>query len=45
MFGSYLFIINPPWKLKEQLQEIMPYLTQQLGLNGHGSYEIDAKTS
>ncbi|MEY3815820.1 MAG: hypothetical protein RJB23_551, partial [Pseudomonadota bacterium] len=24
---------------------IMPYLSQQLGLNGHGSYEIDAKTS
>ena len=45
MFGSYLFIINPPWKLKEQLQEIMPYLSQQLGLNGHGSYEIDVKTS
>ena len=45
MFGSYLFIINPPWKLKEQIEEIMPYLSHQLGLNGHGSYEIEAKTS
>ena len=45
MFGSYLFIVNPPWKLKEQLEEIMPYLGEQLGLNGHGSYEIEAKTS
>ncbi|MFM8233447.1 MAG: 23S rRNA (adenine(2030)-N(6))-methyltransferase RlmJ, partial [Candidatus Methylopumilus sp.] len=45
MFGSYLFIINPPWKLKEQLEEIMPYLGEQLGLNGHGSYEIEVKTS
>ncbi len=45
MFGSYLFIVNPPWKLKNQLQEIMPYLSQQLGLKGHGSYEIEAKTS
>ena len=23
MFGSYLFIINPPWKLKEQIEEIL----------------------
>jgi 23S rRNA (adenine2030-N6)-methyltransferase len=45
LFGSYLFIINPPYRLKTQLEEIMPYLSKQLGLNGHGSYEIDAKTS
>lgn len=31
MTGTGLFIINPPWKLAEQLSEIMPYLKTKLG--------------
>lgn len=33
MYGSGLFIINPPWPLKTQLQQILPLLCQQLGDN------------
>ena len=31
MFGSGMFVINPPWTLKEQLEQGMPTLTQLLG--------------
>jgi 23S rRNA (adenine2030-N6)-methyltransferase len=31
MTGTGLFIINPPWQLTKQLQEILPYLKNKLG--------------
>ncbi|SEL02820.1 23S rRNA (adenine2030-N6)-methyltransferase [Colwellia chukchiensis] len=31
MTGTGLFIVNPPWQLKAQLTEILPYLTTTLG--------------
>jgi 23S rRNA (adenine2030-N6)-methyltransferase len=31
MTGTGLFIINPPWQLKKQLEEILPYLKKKLG--------------
>ncbi|MGL1958702.1 MAG: 23S rRNA (adenine(2030)-N(6))-methyltransferase RlmJ [Colwellia sp.] len=31
MTGSGLFIINPPWQLNQQLQEILPFLKNKLG--------------
>jgi 23S rRNA (adenine2030-N6)-methyltransferase len=31
MTGTGLFIVNPPWQLKDQLGEILPYLTENLG--------------
>ncbi|WP_440874216.1 23S rRNA (adenine(2030)-N(6))-methyltransferase RlmJ [Thalassotalea sp. PLHSN55] len=31
MTGTGLFIVNPPWQLKSQLEQILPYLTDQLG--------------
>ena len=37
MYGSGMFIINPPWKLKNQLQEILPQLVKQLGEPGKGA--------
>ncbi len=33
MTGTGLFIINPPWQLKSQLDEILPYLQEKLGGN------------
>ncbi|MCX4025915.1 23S rRNA (adenine(2030)-N(6))-methyltransferase RlmJ [Endozoicomonas sp. SM1973] len=44
MFGSAVFVINPPWRLNEQLGQCLPFLLQQLGqdsaakisLNSHG---------
>ncbi len=31
MTGTGLFIVNPPWQLKTQLQEMLPYLKDKLG--------------
>ncbi|XQW86357.1 23S rRNA (adenine(2030)-N(6))-methyltransferase RlmJ [Thalassotalea piscium] len=39
MTGTGLFIINPPWQLKQQLSEIMPYLKNKLG-NASSSYQL-----
>lgn len=31
MTGTGLFIVNPPWQLAKQLEEILPYLKNKLG--------------
>ena len=31
LFGSGMIVINPPWKLKEQLSEILPLIAESLG--------------
>lgn len=40
MLGSGLFIINPPWTLKDTMQDIMPYLAEKLAQYPGASYEI-----
>jgi len=40
MLGSGLFIINPPWTLKDTMQNIMPYLVEKLAQYPGASYEI-----
>jgi 23S rRNA (adenine2030-N6)-methyltransferase len=42
MFGSGLFIVNPPWTLPKTLETVMPYLVDKLGLDESASYEIDS---
>jgi 23S rRNA (adenine2030-N6)-methyltransferase len=37
MTGTGLFIVNPPWQLSKQLEEILPYLKDKLG-NEETSY-------
>lgn len=34
MYGSAVFVINPPWSLKAQLEQCLPYLKQRLGDDG-----------
>ncbi len=41
MYGSGLYIINPPWKLAENLQEFLPILTTLLAKDEHASYQLD----
>jgi 23S rRNA (adenine2030-N6)-methyltransferase len=36
MTGTGLFIVNPPWQLSQQLEEILPYLKAKLGNNESG---------
>lgn len=33
MTGTGLFIVNPPWQLAKQLEEVLPYLKAKLGDN------------
>jgi len=40
MFGSGMVIINPPWKLEEQLKEVLPWLAGRLGRKGKGEFSV-----
>lgn len=40
MFGSGLFIINPPWTLPNTLKESLPYLTELLAQDESASYQL-----
>jgi len=39
MTGTGLFIVNPPWQLSEQLDEILPFMKSKLGTN-NTSYTV-----
>ena len=41
MYGSGMFILNPPWLLHDVLQEVMPYLAGVLGQEGEGSFVLE----
>lgn len=40
LYGSGLFVINPPWKLAEYLQELMPRLVSLLGQDSAARFDI-----
>jgi 23S rRNA (adenine2030-N6)-methyltransferase len=41
MFGSGLFIVNPPWTLPKVLQEVMPYLVDKLGEDDGAHFTLE----
>lgn len=41
MVGSGMFIVNPPWTLKQTLQDTMPYLVSVLGQNKGAQFVIE----
>jgi 23S rRNA (adenine2030-N6)-methyltransferase len=41
MHGSGMFILNPPWTLHAELQQVMPYLVKVLGRDGEGSFVLE----
>jgi 23S rRNA (adenine2030-N6)-methyltransferase len=43
MYGSGLFIINPPWTLPKTLAETMPVLTELLALDETASFTLDSQ--
>ena len=45
MFGSGLFIINPPWTLPKILDETMPVLTKLLALDETAEYVLESHIS
>ena len=43
MYGSGLFILNPPWNLERQLNEGLPYLVEKLGKTNKAGFNIEYK--
>lgn len=41
MTGSGMIIINPPWKLANQMQQLLPWLTENLKQDNHAKYLIE----
>ncbi|MDR3426241.1 MULTISPECIES: 23S rRNA (adenine(2030)-N(6))-methyltransferase RlmJ [Silvimonas] len=42
MYGSGMFILNPPWTLRATLAEIMPLLVDKLGLDAGARFTLEA---
>ncbi|MCK5355688.1 MAG: 23S rRNA (adenine(2030)-N(6))-methyltransferase RlmJ [Methyloprofundus sp.] len=40
MTASGMIVINPPWTLKAEMEQALPYLAKQLGIANQGSYRI-----
>ena len=40
MIGSGMLVINPPWKLEEQLRGVLPWLWERLAVKGQGGYRV-----
>jgi 23S rRNA (adenine2030-N6)-methyltransferase len=41
LFGSGMFVINPPWSLPAMLMEVMPYLVKVLGQDSGAGYDLE----
>jgi len=41
LYGSGLFVVNPPWTLPASLKEVLPWLAQRLALDGPASHLLD----
>ncbi len=41
MTGTGMIIINPPWKLAQQMQQVMPWLLEHLKQDQYASYKIE----
>ncbi|MBI5927003.1 MAG: 23S rRNA (adenine(2030)-N(6))-methyltransferase RlmJ [Aquabacterium sp.] len=45
LFGSGMFIINPPWTLYDQLADALPWLVETIGQDEHAAYTLEAQQS
>ena len=41
LYGSGMLVVNPPWKIDDELAVVLPYLAETLGTKGAGSYKIN----
>ena len=42
LHGSGLFVVNPPWTLRESMRSALPWLAKALGENDAGDWMIDS---
>lgn len=42
MFGSGLFVVNPPWTLPATLKSVLPWLVERLGSDAGAKYELES---
>jgi len=40
--GSGLFVLNPPWSLKDEVETLLPALAERLSRSGYGAYRCEA---
>jgi len=40
MNASGMIVVNPPWTLKAEMEQVLPYLAKHLGIEGQGSHRI-----
>ncbi|MEY2843774.1 MAG: hypothetical protein RI920_1811 [Pseudomonadota bacterium] len=45
LYGSGMFIINPPWTLYDRMAEALPWLVETLGEDEHAAYTLEAQVS
>lgn len=45
MTASGMIVINPPWTLKKEMQDSLPFLAKTLGINGQGFYRNEVLVS
>jgi 23S rRNA (adenine2030-N6)-methyltransferase len=38
--GSGLLVVNPPWKLREEMQRALPWLARELWIDGRGAHRV-----
>lgn len=43
MYGSGMFVINPPWTLADTLHETLPWLVEILGQDGGGKFTLETQ--
>jgi 23S rRNA (adenine2030-N6)-methyltransferase len=41
MFGSGLYVINPPWTLPAALEAVMPWLVSNLGIDDGAAFDLE----
>ena len=41
MTASGVIVVNPPWTLDSEMNDILPYLARTLGEDGQGFYRAD----
>jgi 23S rRNA (adenine2030-N6)-methyltransferase len=42
LFGSGMFVLNPPYTLHASLRDAMPYLVEMLGQDRHATFQLEA---